>query len=191
MTTETRTLVWNEKFLADMRQRYFGHLAARYRRLDNTIHITLLVLSGATVSSANELLLPPQYTATLALTAFVVAAAATVLRLSQRSSSFVEFSVDWGKLHNEYAMLWDDLNSGSMESAAVRQRVQELRNRAELIDRRSTPLRRQAQGAPRVLSGNRQGRRDMTDIQRGDSHPPAPEAPPPPPEPSAPPPAKK
>ena len=139
MTKEMRTLVWNEKFFADMRQRYFGRLAARYRRVDSMIHIVLLVLSGATVSSASEVLLPPQHTPTLALIAFVLAAAATVMRLSHRSSSFAEFSVDWGRLHNEYAMLWTDLSSSSAESVAVRQQVQELRNRAELIALRSTP----------------------------------------------------
>ena len=139
MSGEIRTLVWNEKFFADMRQRYFGRLAARYRRLDNIIHIILLVLSGATVSSANEVLLPPHHTATLALIAFVVAAAATVLRLSHRSSSFTEFSVDWGKLYSEYEMLWVDLNSGCMESSAARQRLRELKSRAEPINRLSTP----------------------------------------------------
>ena len=137
MTEDMRTLVWNEKFFADMRQRYFGHLAARYRRLDNAVHIALLVLSGATFSSASDVLFP-QHTAILALLAAVLAAAATVMRLSDRSSSFTEFSVDWGKLHDEYTLLWADLRNGSVESGAVRQRVQELRSRAELIDRRST-----------------------------------------------------
>ena len=87
MTEEMRTLVWNEKFFADMRQRYFGHLAARYRTLDNAIHIGLLVLSGATFSSASDVLLP-QHTAILALLAAALAATATVMRLSDRSSSF-------------------------------------------------------------------------------------------------------
>ena len=137
MTEDMRTLVWNEKFFADMRQRYFGHLAARYRKLDNAIHIALLVLSGATFSSASDVLFP-QHTAIMALLATALAATATVMRLSDRSSSFAEFSVDWGKLHDEYTLLWNDLRSGSVESGTVRQRVQELKSRAEIIDRRST-----------------------------------------------------
>ena len=138
MTKEMRTLVWNEKFCAEMRERYFGRLAARYRLVDNILHIILLVLSGMTLSSTSELLLPSQCAPMLALIAFALAAAATVMRLSHRSSSFVEFSVDWGKLHSEYEMLWADLNSGSMELGAVRRRIQELKSRAEPIVRRST-----------------------------------------------------
>ena len=139
MSKEMRTLVWNEKFNAEMRQRYFGRLAARYRRIDDFIHIILLLLSLTTFGSAIEVLLPSQLTPLLALIAFALAAAATVMRLSHRSSSFVGFSVDWGQLHTEYELLWADLNSGSMESDAVRRRVQELKSRAEPINRGSTP----------------------------------------------------
>ena len=53
--------------------------------------------------------------------------------------ALAEFSVDWGKLHNEYEVLWADLKNGSMESAAARQRLRELKSRAERINRRSTP----------------------------------------------------
>ena len=135
---DTRTLVWQEKFCADMRHRYYGALAGRYRQTDDIIHVALLVFSGATfIGSASG-----WWTGVvigLSVVAFVLAGAATVLRLSVRSATFAEFSVAWGKLHDEYRMLWTDLNNHAVESDEARRRLRELMDRAEPIDRQTTP----------------------------------------------------
>ena len=132
----------DEKFYADMRQRYFGSLASRYRGADEVIHIVLILFSGATfIGSASGW--TSWIITGLAIMAFVLAAAATVLHLSVHSATFAEFSVAWGKLHDEYRMLWASLSSGSIEPEAARSRLLDLMERAEPIDRQTTAYKTQ------------------------------------------------
>lgn len=52
--TRLRALVWEEMFFSDMRQRYFGRVAARAKTTDDIVHVVLFVSSSATFKDRAE-----------------------------------------------------------------------------------------------------------------------------------------
>ena len=137
--TRLRALVWEEMFFADMRQRYFGRIAARAKTTDDVIHVVLFLCSSATFASM--LGGTSGGTTVLALVSAVLAGIAWTMRLGHRATTFAEFSVSWGRIHGDYKRLWSDMDAGATSDDAVSQRFEALKDRAEAIDRQAAKNR--------------------------------------------------
>ncbi len=137
--TKLRALVWEEMFFSDMRQRYFGRVAARAKTTDDVVHVVLFVSTSATFASVIGGI--SGGTTVLALVSAVLAGIAWTMRLGHRATTFAEFSVSWGRIHSDYKRLWNDIGTGVVSDDAVSQRFEALKDRAEAIDRQAAKNR--------------------------------------------------
>ena len=77
----------------------------------------------------------------MALVSAVLAGVAWTTRLGPRATTFAEFSVSWGRIHDDYKRLWNDIDTGAAGDDAVSLRFEALKDRAEAIDRQAAKNR--------------------------------------------------
>ena len=105
MNSGTRTLIWENLFMADVRSRYFAAVAQRLRQRERMMAISVGVLSSG--AAASLVASAPQWVSiVLSLMAAILAAAFSVLNLDKRVTLGASLSRQWSEVLHQYELLW-------------------------------------------------------------------------------------
>lgn len=117
-----RQLVWESLLNADLRSRYFGHLAGSLQTRERVLTIIVGVLSSgaflALIIKTEVAYLPHTFSALAALGSILLAN----LKLGKSAALSASIYSKWLTIQREYELLWAQLDSLSSEQAAKRWR---------------------------------------------------------------------
>ncbi len=126
MMTNIRNLAWEALWMADVRSRYFAHLAGKLRRTERVLALAVAISSSGTVAA----LLSGQDLVgkLLALATAVISAVLAGYKFDKRSSVAASHARQWLEIASEYDILWAQVDDLKEEEIAARHRELEKKH---------------------------------------------------------------
>ncbi len=159
--SEIRELVWQSMLTADMSARYWGHLAARFRKRETKIKIFLALTTSTGAIAAWSLWESfPWVWQLLSSISAVLAVSLPILNYSGRVETMAGLRGKWTSLRFAYERLWVGIDTKPHERVSdelreIEEDVERI-SRAETVVQRDSALVRQCQREvrqSRVLEG--------------------------------------
>lgn len=126
MGEAARNLIWESLFMADVRGRYFAHIAGRNRAWDRRLAIAVGVLSSTSVASILANI--PHAPLVLSLATAVLGTTLAALKLDKRVSVGASISRQWMEIASEYEIMWAEIDSMTEKAALKRHRELEKKH---------------------------------------------------------------